>query len=151
MTIMRRTTHCQAASARITTATATQPVSFEPRVGHPRRLRMCQDTTSLYRFTESKMQIAEAEIISSKARYLPLVLTGFLILWTATVYRFATYGDKWAIYPALAVFPATILVHVWVIVASHARVRALWYALVHLALQFVIWLGCLMLISKDAL
>ncbi len=95
------------------------------------------------------MQIAEAEITTGKARYVPLLLTGFLILWTATVYQFAKYGDKWAIYPALAVFPATILVHAWIVVASHGRIRALWYALLHLALQFVIWLGCLMLISKD--
>jgi hypothetical protein len=97
------------------------------------------------------MQIAEAEIISTKARYLPLVLTGFLILWTAAVYQFARYGDKWAIYPALAVFPATLLVHAWVVFVSRPRARALLYALIHLALQFVIWLGCLMLISKDAL
>ena len=96
------------------------------------------------------MQIAEAEITTGKARYVPLLLTGFLILWTATVYQFAKYGDKWAIYPALAVFPATILVHAWIVVASHGRIRALWYALLHLALQFVIWLGCLMLISRDA-
>ncbi len=96
------------------------------------------------------MRIAEAEIISSKAKYLPLVLTGFLILWTAAVYQFARYGDKWATYPALAVFPATLLVHAWIVIASPARARALLYALIHLALQFVIWFGCLMLISKDA-
>jgi hypothetical protein len=85
-----------------------------------------------------------------KAKYVPLLLTGFLIFWTAAVYRFARYGDKWAIYPALAVFPATLLVHMWIVVASRPHARALLYALMHLALQFVIWLGCLMLISKDA-
>jgi len=97
------------------------------------------------------MQISAAQITTGKAKYVPLLLTGFLILWTAAVYQFARYGNKWAIYPALAVFPATLLVHVWIVVASRPRDRALWYALLHLALQFVIWLGCLMLISKDAL
>ncbi len=96
------------------------------------------------------MQIAEAQITTGRAKYVPLLLTGFLVLWTAAVYEFARYGDKW-IYPALAVFPATLLVHAWIVVGSRARARALLYALIHLALQFVIWLGCLMLISKDTL
>jgi len=67
------------------------------------------------------MQISAAQITTGKAKYVPLVLTGFLILWTAAVYQFARYGDKWAIYPALAVFPATLLVHVWIVVASRPR------------------------------
>jgi hypothetical protein len=84
-------------------------------------------------------------------KILPVLLSCFLLAWTAGVYRFATYGDRWAIYPALVVFPLTILVHVWYYAVGQQRGWALKYALTHLPIQFFVWLGCLMLISKDAL
>lgn len=84
-------------------------------------------------------------------QYIPLLLTIFLIGWTAFVYPFSQYGDRWAIYPAIAVFPLTIAVHLWLIAAERARRRALLYGLLHTLIQAVLWIGCLMLISKDSL
>jgi hypothetical protein len=85
------------------------------------------------------------------AKSLPLLLTCFLVAWTAIVYPFSKYGDRWAMYPALIVFPATILVHAWLSAVSRPRTQTLLYALLHIPVQFFIWMGCLMLISKDSL
>jgi hypothetical protein len=84
-------------------------------------------------------------------KIIPILLSCFLLAWTAAVYSFAKYGDRWAIYPALLVFPLTILAHVWYYGVSQPRGWALKYALVHVPIQFVAWVGCLMLISKDTL
>jgi len=44
--------------------------------------------------------------------YWPLILSGFLILWTLLVSPHSKYGDNWAIMPALAIYPAVIILHV---------------------------------------
>ncbi len=82
--------------------------------------------------------------------YLPIALSIVLIAWTAVVAPFSKYGDLWAIYPALLVLPITLILHIWLVVISRPRIRAVSYALVHLPMQFLVWLGCLMLIGKDS-
>ncbi len=96
------------------------------------------------------MDLVEAKATFGASKYIPLALTGLLILWTAVVYPFSKYGDAWAIYPAVSIFPATIIAHVWLVIVSRPRLNALLYGLLHISIQFVIWLGCLMLIGKDS-
>lgn len=83
-------------------------------------------------------------------RYVPLVLTALLFIWTGAVYRFSNYGD-WFVYPALLALPLTVLIHMVLVARSRSRARAFLYAVVHVALLLPLWLGCLMLISKDSL
>jgi hypothetical protein len=88
--------------------------------------------------------------VERKADALPLIMSAFLVLWTVAVYPFSAYGDRWAIYPALLVLPLTVLIHLWLIVTSQHRVRVFIYGLIHVTMQSVVWVGCLMLISKDS-
>ncbi len=81
---------------------------------------------------------------------LPAVLTPLLMAWTALVWRFADYGT-WHIYPALAVAPLVLLAHAALVTKSTPRAPQAFYAVVHLTLFIPIWVGCLMLISKDSL
>ena len=90
-------------------------------------------------------------LVERKADALPLILSVFLVVWTAAVYPFSAYGDRWAIYPALLVLPLTFLTHGWLIVTSQQKFRAFFYGLIHVVLQSVVWVGCLMLISKDSI
>jgi hypothetical protein len=87
--------------------------------------------------------------VERKTDFLPLILSLFLVVWTAAVYPFSDYDDGWAIYPALLVLPLTFLTHAWLIVTSHRKLRALFYGLIHVVMQSVVWVGCLFLISKD--
>jgi hypothetical protein len=80
----------------------------------------------------------------------PLGLTGLLVVWTLAVYRFTTYGD-WQIYPAVAVFPLALLLHIVLAITQKPRTAFALYGVVHLLILAPIWLGCLMLISKDSL
>lgn len=81
----------------------------------------------------------------------PLLPTLFLIGWTAAVYPHSTYGDNWAIYPALLVWPAVLVWHVILVITSRPRTFWVLYGVAHVMLLSVIWVGCLMLISKDSL
>ena len=83
-------------------------------------------------------------------KLVPALLTIFLIIWTVAVYPVSKYGDKWAIYPALAVMPATVIVHIWLIIAQKPRTPYILYGVLHTALQFVLWIYCLMRIGKDS-
>jgi hypothetical protein len=80
----------------------------------------------------------------------PLALTLCLVAWTAAVYKHAGYGT-WHVYPALAWAPAVLISHVAVIIRTPSRARHVLYAIAHLALAVPLWIGCLMLISKDSL
>jgi hypothetical protein len=91
------------------------------------------------------------EYLSNPLRILPLVLTILLVCWTALVSPFSKYGDNWAIYPALIVLPLTVLVHGWLIIANKPAMPFVAYAATHIPFQFVIWIYCLMKISKDSL
>ncbi len=86
----------------------------------------------------------------SRRQALPIALTVLLVGWTAVVYRTSTYGD-WTIWPAILVLPIAAVVHMVLVAQARDRARQLWYAGVHLVLLGVIWIICLMLISKDLL
>ena len=84
------------------------------------------------------------------SRYIPVAVTALLIVWTAGVYRYSHYGT-WHIYPALLALPLIVLSHVVLIARSSRRGAAVFYAIVHVVLLVPLWLGCLILISKDSL
>jgi hypothetical protein len=80
----------------------------------------------------------------------PVLLTLLLIVWTLVVYRHTKYGD-WQIYPAVLVFPIALLCHILLIIIDKPKLIFVLYAVVHLIILALIWVGCLMLISKDSL
>lgn len=82
---------------------------------------------------------------------LPLMFTCFLLAWTALFGYFTTYNDRWAIYPAIIVLPITAIAHVMLILKATRRTPFLLYAVLHLAIQAFVWVGCLMVLSKDSL
>jgi len=84
-------------------------------------------------------------------RFGPIGLTGFLIIWTIIVSPYSKYGDNWAIYPALLVLPAVLIWHVVLIFLEKPRSAFVLYGIIHFVILFVIWMYCLMKISKDAL
>lgn len=83
-------------------------------------------------------------------RALPVLVTALLIAWTAAVYPFSEYGDTWAIAPALIAAPTVLLLRATLVVRGPHRWREMVYAALHIAAFAVIWIGALMLISKDS-
>jgi hypothetical protein len=83
--------------------------------------------------------------------YWPLFLSAFLVLWTLLVSPHSKYGEYWAIGPALLVFPLVVFMHVILLIKGDWRPSLIVYGIVHASLLFVIWVLCLMLISKDSL
>jgi hypothetical protein len=80
----------------------------------------------------------------------PVGLTTFLVLWTALWRPFSYYGH-WAVWPALAVLPLAVAVHVYLLCTLRPKLPLVAYAAVHLLLLASLWIGCLMLISHDSL
>lgn len=80
---------------------------------------------------------------------IPHALTLRLVGWTAAVYKHAGYGT-WHIYPAMAWAPAVLISHAALITRTPSRVQHVLYAIAHLVLAVPLWIGCLMLISKDS-
>jgi hypothetical protein len=80
----------------------------------------------------------------------PILLSATLVAWTALVSGLSGFGT-WHVYPALALAPVVIAYHVVLIVRGAPRRPMIVYALLHVALFVPLWLGCLMMISKDAL
>lgn len=80
----------------------------------------------------------------------PVSLTLLLVIWTALVYKHSQY-DSWTIYPALAILPLVLVCHIALIALKTPRSLFVLYAVVHLVVLIPLWLGCLMLISKDSL
>jgi peptidoglycan/LPS O-acetylase OafA/YrhL len=85
------------------------------------------------------------------AAYSPLGVTALLVLWTMLVSPHSKYGDSWAIGPALFALPLVVGLHVLLAYKAQRRNSFVAYGLVHCALFFVIWIYCLMAISKDSL
>lgn len=81
----------------------------------------------------------------------PVVVTCILVIWTAAVYPFTTYGD-WEVYPALFAFPVAMIWHLAIIfkLRGNRKIASL-AALGHLGIMLIVWFGCLMAISKDSL
>ena len=84
-------------------------------------------------------------------RYTPVIMTVALICWTIGVSPYSRYGDRWAIFPAVAVFPVIVGLHLVLILTEKAKIGFLIYAAAHIGAAFIIWIYCLMKISKDSL
>jgi hypothetical protein len=81
----------------------------------------------------------------------PIGVTVLLALWTAAVYPYSRYGDAWAIWPALIALPIVLGLHTVLIMRYRPRSQYWAYALAHGVLFLPLWIGALMLISKDSL
>ena len=81
---------------------------------------------------------------------LPIFLTAFLVVWTASVRNNSHYGT-WHVYPALAILPLVIIFHLSLIILRKPRAPLILYGVAHCAILIPIWIGCLTLISKDSL
>ena len=84
-------------------------------------------------------------------QYTPVALTVALVLWTILVSPYSKYGDNWAIYPALLVFPLVVLWHIGLLILSRPKMFLFIYGLLHVLILFYVWLLCMMKISKDSL
>ena len=82
---------------------------------------------------------------------LPVVGTLLLVVWTGSVYRYSKYGDGWAIWPAMLMLPFVLSAHVVLIARRKPRKAYSIYAAIHAVFFIPIWLGSLMLLSKDSL
>jgi len=81
---------------------------------------------------------------------LPIAGTLLLVLWTGLVYRYSKYRDSWAIWPAMLMLPLVISARALLIGRRKPRLAYSIYAAVHAVIFIPIWLGSLMLISKDS-
>jgi cytochrome bd-type quinol oxidase subunit 2 len=97
----------------------------------------------------------EFKMASLKISYaLPVFLTLFLILWTLIVSPYSQYGDDWAILPAILMAPVVLICHLVLIFYNRGKEKKIWfsfYGLVHFSIFIIIWINCLMKISKDSL
>ncbi len=81
----------------------------------------------------------------------PILIDILLICWTLAVSPYSKYGDNWAIYPAIILFPVLILVHTILIFIDKNKLACSIYGIIHIFFVFFLWIYCLMKISKDAL
>ena len=83
--------------------------------------------------------------------FMPVIITAFLIAWTLVVSPFSKHGDDWAIIPALLVLPIVVIWHIGLVIVSRPRFPLILFGMLHTLALFVIWMICIMKISKDAL
>lgn len=81
----------------------------------------------------------------------PLFLTLLLLVWTRLVSDYSRYGDYWAIIPALLIFPIAIGLHLVALIKMKWPTTVILYAIAHIVTLGILWMRCLMLISKDSL
>jgi hypothetical protein len=81
----------------------------------------------------------------------PLLLTVLLIIWTLGVSPYSQYGDRWAIYPAMALLPLAIVWHIYQILVCPQKWKYIVFAIVHVPLMSLILIYCMFKISKDSL
>jgi hypothetical protein len=81
----------------------------------------------------------------------PAVLTLLLILWTSVVSPYSHYGDKWAIYPPIALLLLAVVWHALLVMFLQPRWKYVIYAVMHLPVMVLVLAYCMMLISKDSL
>jgi len=84
-------------------------------------------------------------------KFLPLLLTGVGIGWTAVISRFTRYGDNWAAYPLVGLFIVSLVVHVWIVSMLRPRWLLVVYGFFHLAIQLYVFTYCSVIITKNAL
>lgn len=83
--------------------------------------------------------------------YAPIGVTAVLVIWTLLISPHSKYGDSWAIDPALIALPVVVGLHVLLAYKSRWRSGFIAYGLLHGTIFAVIWIYCLMMISKDSL
>jgi hypothetical protein len=88
---------------------------------------------------------------TSSIVYWPIALTALLLCWTALVSPYSKYGDNWAIVPAILALPLVIATHIALLMREGWRAQFIAYGVLHTGLFFILWIWCLMHISKDAL
>lgn len=88
----------------------------------------------------------------------PILMNAMLIVWTAVVSPFTTRGDSaWALYPAVAVFPLVLIWHIGLQVAAHimSYPERNWilpaYGIANCTVSLMLWVLCLLTISKDSI
>lgn len=79
----------------------------------------------------------------------PVVLSAILIAWTTSVRNYSHYGS-WHVYPALAILPLVSIWHLTLIGLRKPRAPFIWYGIAHCGILIPIWIGCLMVLSKDS-
>ena len=94
-------------------------------------------------------------ITSSKfSTVLPVFVTFLMIVWTIIISPHTEYGDDWAIVPVLIIAPVVIVLHLFLIIMNKGKEKKIFfsfYGLIHILIFSLIWIGCLMKISKDSL
>ncbi|HET6943654.1 MAG TPA: hypothetical protein VFH89_15995 [Sphingomicrobium sp.] len=83
--------------------------------------------------------------------YWPIFGTILMLFWSGIVAPFTTYGDTWAVAPALALFAAALVVQICLVIRAKGKIGYIAYAVIHAAVSFELLLLCLTLISKDSL
>jgi len=95
------------------------------------------------------------KIASSRYSYaFPFFITLLLIGWTVIVSPYSQYGDNWAILPALIMAPIVFFWHMLLIFNNKGKEKKIllsFYAVIHILIFLMIWIYCLMKISKDSL
>ena len=82
----------------------------------------------------------------------PVSVSVLMVLWTIAVSPTTSLNDSWATWPVIAMLPAVLLWHVVVVaVVRGYRGLASVIAVYHLSVFSLLWLGCLMQISKSSL
>jgi YD repeat-containing protein len=81
----------------------------------------------------------------------PALLTLLLIVWTFLVSPYSQYGDKWAIYPPMALLLLAVLWHIYQVIFFEPRWKYVIYATIHLPVMAIILIYCMMIISKDSI
>jgi len=86
-----------------------------------------------------------------KTIWAPLGLSAFLVMWTVLASPYSHYGDYWAVIPVLLVLPSVIALHIYLLVNNGWKWKLLSITAVHIIILSVVWLKCLMIVSKDSL
>ena len=81
----------------------------------------------------------------------PIFLTGILIIWSLIVAPYSKYGDNWTVYPILIIFLLGAIWHILLIVIEKNKFTYFLYGLANGIILFVIFMICLMKVSKDSL
>jgi hypothetical protein len=84
-------------------------------------------------------------------RFLPVLLTGVGVAWTAVISRFTRFDDNSAAYPLVGLFVLSLVVHIWMIVKLRPRWGLVLYGILHLPIQAYVFTYCSVIITKNAL
>ncbi len=76
-----------------------------------------------------------------------------MVVWALLLDWLMPAAHPLALYPLLAFFPLVSLLHIYLMFDGRAlkRLDALFYALVHIPLSFVVWTFCISLVMGKAI